>query len=154
MAGYLEGYGVEDERRARIMRRIVVGGAAVVVIALVLYFSLRTYPAKREVREFLEDLRKHDYQAAYRLWGCAQPCRDYPFDSFMEDWGPKSAFGDPSAARIEKARYCRTGVTIVTLATGQNKPVWLVYQRSDKTLGSAPWEGMCEPHIPAPVAGP
>ena len=48
------------------------------------------YREERQVKSFFGLLGAHDYKAAYALFGCtdAKPCRYYPFDKFMEDWGP------------------------------------------------------------------
>lgn len=152
MAGYLEQYGVADARRSRVIRWIVISAAVVGVAALLLYFTLRTLPATRQVDVFLDDLKRRDYQAAYRDWGCAQGCPDYVFASFMRDWGPQSDFADAADARIRKSRFCNTGV-IVTLAPPKGEDVALWYQRSNGTLGFAPWP-VCAQHIPAPTAAP
>ncbi len=150
MAGYLEHYGVADERRSKVIRWIVISAISVAVIAIVGYFVLRTYPAKKHVAAFLDDLKRHDYRAAYRDWGCGEGCPDYSFDSFMRDWGPQSGFANASDAQIKRTRYCNTGV-IVTLTAPKAGDVALWYQRSNGTLGFAPWP-VCAPHIPAPTS--
>lgn len=152
MSGFLDDYGVSDLRRERIVRRLVIAAAVLIVGAIAGYFILRTYPAKRQVKAFLDDLRNHDYQTAYRAWGCGQPCRDYPFKSFLEDWGPKSEFADVAKASVKKTRFCNSGV-IVTLdaPSGREVPLW--YERSDGTLGFAPWP-VCAERIPAPSPRP
>ncbi|HOK48168.1 MAG TPA: hypothetical protein PLK67_19625, partial [Bryobacteraceae bacterium] len=65
MAGFLEEYGVADARRARVFRAISISVLAIVFGTIIGYFVLRTWPAKRQVNTFLEDLRRGDYQAAY-----------------------------------------------------------------------------------------
>src|SRR5580704_5945977 len=73
MAGYLDTYGVADERRERIVKRIFAGiGIAILlaVISLVVYFSTRNRSQERVVSQFLEDLNHQQYMAAYKLWGC------------------------------------------------------------------------------------
>lgn len=150
MAGYLDEYGVSDARRERIVKRLVIAAAVLLIAVIAGYFVLRTYPATRQVNAFLSGLRNRDYQAAYRAWGCAQPCRDYSFNNFLEDWGPKSAFGDAARAGVKKARYCNSGV-IVTLGAPSGKELPLWYERSDGTLGFAPWP-VCAERIPAPGA--
>jgi hypothetical protein len=152
MAGYLEEYGVADERRSKVIRWIVISAVLAAITGVTLYFTLRTYPARRQVDSFLEDLKRHDYRAAYRDWGCARDCRDYPFKSFMEDWGPQSPFANAEAAKIKKTRFCETGV-IVTVTAPKGEDVALWYQRSDGTIGFAPWP-VCAPHIPAPAGAP
>jgi len=152
MAGYLEDYGVSDDRRSRVIRWIVISAAVGLLASVALYFTLRTYPAKRQVRTFLADLERHDYRAAYRVWGCAKDCPDYTFESFLQDWGPKSGFADASVATIRKSRYCNTGV-IVTLTPPKGEDVALWFERSSGTLGFAPWP-VCAPRIPVPTAAP
>jgi hypothetical protein len=150
MAGFLDEYGVKDVRRERVVKTLVITVVALVAAVIAGYFILRTYPAKRQVNAFLDDLRNHDYQAAYRVWGCAAPCRDYPYKSFLDDWGPKSEFADAAKASVKRTRYCNSGV-IVTLNSPAGKEVPLWYERSDNTLGFAPWP-VCAEHIPAPGA--
>ena len=149
MAGYLEQYGVGDERRARVIRWLVLSAIVAVVAALAFYFVFRTYPAKRQVKAFLSALSRRDYAAAYRLWGCAQPCPDYPLAKFLEDWGPRGEYGNAAAAGIKKVRYCNTGV-IVTLNLAKGDDVALWYQRSNGSLGFSPWD-VCAPRIPSPT---
>jgi hypothetical protein len=153
MAGYLEEYGVADERRSRIVRWLAISVAVLGIGALVLYFGFRTWPAKRQVRAFLGDLRRRDYQAAYRDWGCARSCPDYAYDKFMEDWGPSGKFPDPSAAAIQRSRYCQSGGVIVTVKSPKGGVVDLMYDRSEGALGFAPWP-VCDPRIPAPDSTP
>jgi hypothetical protein len=144
MSGFLEGYGVEDVRRARVLKWILVSVLLVIVIGTAAYFGLRAYPAKRRVNLFIQDLRKGDYQSAYQLWGCTadSPCREYTFEKFMEDWGPTSTHANPGRAEIETTRYCGPGV-IVAVRFGQ-EDVSLWYERRNGTLGFAPWP-VCAP---------
>jgi len=153
MAGYLEEYGVADARRTKIVWWLVISGVALCIGVVVLYLTYRTWPAKRQVQRFLDDLGRRDYQAAYRDWGCPRSCPDYPFDRFMEDWGPHGNFLDPAGAAVRKARYCN-GDVIVTVKPGKGKDAYLWYDRANGTLGFAPWEDLCDPHIPAPTAPP
>ncbi|HOL70487.1 MAG TPA: hypothetical protein PLA43_12660 [Bryobacteraceae bacterium] len=153
MAGFLEEYGVADARRARVFRAISISVLAIVFGTIIGYFVLRTWPAKRQVNTFLEDLRRGDYQAAYRDWGCAEGCDDYPYEKFLEDWGPKGEFADPSGASIKRTSYCKSGDVIVTITSPKGQEVPLFYQRSNGALGFAPWP-VCDPRIPAPVAAP
>lgn len=164
MPEYLEGYGVEDERRERRIKRAVIATVVLLVAGEALYLGFRNYSARKQVNLFLEYLRKQDYQSAYRLWGCTEnsPCRDYSFERFLEDWGPKSQHADAAAAAVKKmpARSCGPGVlytltsiaahtlgergcdcgsgVIFTLSFPKGEEV-LWYERKDGTLGFAPW---------------
>lgn len=151
MAGYLESYGAGEERREKIAKRLLLGALAALVLAAVLYFMFRNWREDRQVRLFLELAKKQDYQAAYRLWGCSPetPCRDYQFDKFLEDWGPKNPRGDIARARITKTRSCATGV-IYTLEYGPDEPLLLWVGRNDRILSFAPWPS-CNPRMQTPI---
>lgn len=154
MPGYLEGYGVGEARREKRLKYIVISVLAVVVVFGSLYLIFRNYRELKRAELFLELLRNKDYQTAYRLWGCtdpsAPPCHDYPFDKFMEDWGPMSAHGNPAAAKIKKVHGCADGVFVtVEFAPNQEDLLWV--ERKDRAMGFAPYSvPVCNPRLPAP----
>jgi len=153
MGGYLDQYGAGEERRERIIKWIALGAAAAAILALALYFTFRNHRETQQAKRFLELLRNQEYRSAYQLWGCTpeQPCRDYNFDRFMEDWGPKSGHGDPSAARIGATKTCSGGV-IYTIEFAQGEPALLWVERRDRILSFAPWP-VCNPRMAAPGPG-
>ncbi len=109
MAGYLDSYGVADERRERIVKRIFAGiGIAILlgVLSLVVYFSTRNRGQERVIGQFLEDLNHQQYMDAYKMWGCPENCKGYPPDKFLEDWGPASKYAKSTAFKIEHVDYC------------------------------------------------
>jgi len=110
MASYLDQYGVADQRRERLVKRIAIVTGSAVIVGLVLYFSLRTFGQERILNKFLTDLRGQQYQDAYKLWGCPENCKYYPPDQFLEDWGPSSKYANASAWKIEHVDYCDEGV--------------------------------------------
>src|ERR1700685_3640278 len=110
MAGYLDAYGVADQRRERLVKRIVIWGLSAIAVAAILYFGLRTHSQKRVVSQFFEDLEHQQYQEAYKLWGCPENCKYYAPEKFLEDWGPASPFAKTSALKIEHVDYCDDGV--------------------------------------------
>ncbi|HEY1207570.1 MAG: hypothetical protein ABSH46_05075 [Bryobacteraceae bacterium] len=154
MAGYLEDYGVADERRSRVVRRIVIS-VGVVAIGVVLYLALPLLsmlvpplaPGWWHVRTFLGDLRRHDYQAAYREWGCARPCQDYSLQDFMADWGPRGSYAGAAAGSIRKVRPCGEGTVVAIDWPGDNQTLW--YNSADSSLTFWPWGG-CPAHFTAP----
>ena len=150
MTGFLDSYGAGNERREKITKWLILGGLAALAIAVTVYFVFRNWGEDRQARLFLDLLKRQNYQSAYQLWGCtpATPCRDYRFERFMEDWGPKSPHGNVAAARIAKTRSCADGV-IYTLEYGKDDSLLLWVGRQDKVLGYAPWPS-CNPRMPAP----
>ena len=137
MGSYLENFGVEEEHRIHIIKRIIISACAVIAIALGAYFFLRNYPEKRIAHRFLDQINAHDYQAAYRDWGCTtdHPCRNYDYTRFMEDWGPSKKVSSPW--RVASVDGCRSFVTVNVQADGSELQS-LAVQRSDHSLSFAP----------------
>jgi hypothetical protein len=145
MAGYLEQYGAGEEqreRRAKIVKIVAITLVAVVLISGALFFNFHNYREERQVKQFLSRLDARDYKAAYALFGCtdAAPCRYYPFDKFMEDWGPNSGHSGFAAARITRSRSCGSGV-LLTVDYGQSRQEKLWVERRDMSIGFPPVQG-------------
>ena len=142
MAGYLDQYGAGDERREKIIKRVAISLAALVVIGGILTFTFYNYRQERQVKRFFALLAAQDYKSAYALWGCtdAHPCRDYNMAKFMQDWGPPSGRGDMGIFRIAKSRSCGSGV-ILTVDFGSNQEEKLWVERGDLTIGFSPFPG-------------
>ncbi len=142
MSGYLEAYGAAEAgkaRRIRLILRIVIAVVCAIIIAFILYAVFKNRTEQTRVNEFLSDLRAHQYQQAYALWGCtaATPCRDYSFDKFMEDWGPRSANANASASHISMTQSCGNGV-LVRVDYPNAQPDMLFVDRSSKIISFAP----------------
>ena len=145
MAAYLANYGAGEEQREKMIRRLIITAIVLLVVGGILYFFLKNFREEREARKFFELLEKHDYQTAYAMWGCteAKPCRDYSFQNFMDDWGPKSPHKNPGSYHIKKSRSCGSGVILtVDFDSGQEDKLWV--ERGDLTIGFSPWPG-CPP---------
>jgi hypothetical protein len=142
MAGYLDQYGAGEERRGKIIKTVVISVLLLVVVGGSLVFVFHNYREERQVKEFLSHLGAHDYKAAYALFGCtdAKPCRYYPFDKFMEDWGPNSGRRGFEGARITRSRSCGSGV-LLTVDYGKNQQEKLWVERQDMSIGFPPVQG-------------
>lgn len=137
MGSYLQTYGVADERRGRIIKRVLIAGGSILAVALLSYGLLHNYPEKRVADSFLEKINAKDYRDAYRQWGCTaeHPCPNYSFDRFMNDWGPGSKAQSPW--KVSSVEGCKSFVTINVQAQGSDLQS-LAVQRNDNSLGFAP----------------
>jgi hypothetical protein len=145
MAGYLEQYGAGEERRektVKIVKIVAIALVAAILIGGVLFFNFHNYREERQVKQFLSRLDSRDYKAAYALFGCTDsaPCRYYPFDKFMEDWGPNSGHSGFGDARITRSRSCGSGV-LLTVDYGQSRQEKLWVERRDMSIGFPPVQG-------------
>ena len=148
---YLDDYGIRDARRERRRKVIVLSTLALAITALaVWWFVLRDRAEKQQTKEFLNLLRSRDYKGAYALWGCTddKPCPSYPMDKFMEDWGPTSPQANADAARIVVTKSCENGI-IQFVEYPDKHQVQLWVERSDRTIGFAPWP-ICNPRMKVP----
>src|SRR6476620_9286482 len=122
MAGYLDQYGAGDERRIKIIKTLVVlGGVA--------FFVFHNFQQERQVTRFLERLQAKDYQGAYEFWVAGETDRKgYPFESFLQDWGPGSGHGV---------------ILTVDFANGKQEKLWV--QRENLVVGFSPLPGCPAP---------
>jgi hypothetical protein len=137
MASYLDQYGAGEEQRETLIKRLVIGTLLVVVTAILGYYLFKNYAQVREVKQFLALVRNKDYQGAYRAWGCTPqtPCKGYPFEKFMEDWGPPATSGNP---RIIDSESCNAGVIITVELNAQRKEtVWA--EKNSPALSFSPF---------------
>jgi hypothetical protein len=142
MPGYLDQYGVGEEERNRLIIRSIVAVVVVVVVTALGWYLLKNHHQESVVKTFLGDVRRGDYQVAYRDWGCtsAKPCSDYTFDKFTEDWGKaaKDSAPDPAILGLTDSESCSTGVllTVAVNATRQEK-LWV--DKSNDAISFAPY---------------
>jgi len=144
MSGYLEAYGAAEEQRAKRILWIKNGSialAAVLAAGLILYAVFKNRSEERQANAFVAFLRAHDYQSAYRLWGCtdSHPCGDYPYTKFMDDWGPQSPHADQASAHIGLSQSCGSGVVVRIDYKGSEEPVPLWVERDSKIVSFAPY---------------
>ena len=141
MTGYLDNYGAGDEKRERIIHRVILWTAVTLALAGVLYFVFHFVVPNRgeqaQARKFFQLLAAHDYKQAYAMWGCtdAKPCHDYTFAMFMQDWGPAAA--PVTTFDVLDGETCGTGVIIdVDAGKAGDKKLWV--DRKTQELGSLP----------------
>ena len=137
MGSYLQQYGAGDERRSRIIKVAVLSCLAIVILAISAYLFFHNYGEKEVVKDFLSQLNSHEYEQAYRDWGCTgeHPCPNYNYQRFLEDWGPKQKISSPW--KIASVDGCKTFVTINVQAEGSELQS-LSVQRDNRSLSFAP----------------
>jgi len=145
MPGYLEGYGAGEEKREKLIHRVLLLLVLLVAAGTTLYFVFRNYLETRQAEQFFDLLRQKDYSAAYALWGCtpSSPCSSYTMPRFMDDWGPTSPHADLSHLKITHVRGCTSGV-IIEVSFGAGETVLLWVDRKTHDLGYAPFP-VCNP---------
>jgi hypothetical protein len=144
MSSYLEAYGDAEEHRARRLRLVKNSSIALVVAlvaGLILYTLVKNRGEEKQANAFVALLTSHDYQSAYRMWGCtdAHPCPSYPYSKFMDDWGPQSPHADQASAHIGLSQSCGSGVVVRIDYRGSEEAVPLWVERDTKTVSFAPW---------------
>jgi hypothetical protein len=147
MGGILDpSYGVADEHRSRVVKRVVLWGLAGIVIAGALFLWFRNWRQEQMVKQFFTLLEQKKYQDAYAMWCNAEhPCKYYSPEAFIEDWGPSSPFSNVAAIQIRHEDNCSGGV-VFDLENPQAKPVGL-FVNQDNILGFAAGPRCPGPHL-------
>jgi hypothetical protein len=143
MSDYLTGYGVQDRQREKRRRLIALSVIGLALAGLAIWYFARTYREEQIVKHFFRSLEARDYASSYALWGCSQqtPCRDYKYEQFIEDWGPKSAFANPGDITITLAEPCGNSVW-VSIKTPRSQETGLTVDGETRFIGFAP-EARC-----------
>lgn len=148
MPGILDSnYGVSDARRERRNKLIVFWSLGILIVAVILFFTFRTYRQERVVKQFLSLLKEKNYQDAYKLWGCTQetPCKYYPPEKFNEDWGPSGQYKDAANTKVTAEDVCGSGV-VFAMSIPNLEPFGLWVESSTDNLSYAPWVRCPGPH--------
>jgi len=137
---------------SKIPRYLGIGAAALLVLAVLLFISLRFHTEKATVNRFFSQVIAGDFQSAYRTW---KPSSSYSFADFMSDWGPKGEYGPVKSFELRSARRpAEASGVIVTVAVSAfpsfpeandpnsrtNKEVRLWIEISDQSMSYAPAE--------------
>jgi hypothetical protein len=141
MAGLLEGdYGAGEERRARVIKIVVVSVLALTAIAGTVCFFFHNYRQEQQVEQFMKLLKARDYQGAYNLWTGSDSARArYPMSDFMQDWGPPV---DVSGYAILDAESCDNSVIVdVDAGHAGDRKVWV--ERASLSMSFPPNEAGC-----------
>jgi hypothetical protein len=152
MPGYLDQYGAGEERRNSIIKRTVVAVLTTVVVVGLGWYLLKNHHQEGVVKNFLQEIRRGDYQGAYRDWGCTpeKPCSGYAYNSFMSDWGSASALKqantpendqgqpDPGVLSLTDSESCNNGV-LLTVDVNAKRTDKLWVDKTSDAISFAPY---------------
>ena len=137
---YFDEYGQEDARRERFFKVLVALLLISLALWLIYYVFFRNWREEFQARRFLTAVQSGDYQDAYSYWGCSveDPCRLYPYDEFLEDWGPDSPLGKVEDFDLGRSYEQMSGVIITLEINGQAHPnLWV--EKESRTVGFSPY---------------
>jgi hypothetical protein len=140
MPGYLDQYGAGEEQRNRTVLRSIIAVVLIVVSTALGWYLLKNHHQEGVVKTFVEDVRKGDYEAAYRDWGCTteKPCAGYSLDKFKRDWGPGNSAPDPAVLGLSDAESCNKGV-LLTLDVNRTRQEKLWVNKDEDLISFAPY---------------
>lgn len=125
---FLDSYADRGLLAERIAKGIVVAVAAASLLGSVYYFFFRNWREEWQAREFFELLQAEAYERAYSMWGCSveEPCRYYPYEEFLEDWGPLAPYGTLRTYELGRS-YTQPGGVILrySINGAEGDPLWI-----------------------------
>ena len=136
---YLGAYGGQRVLFERIVRAALIALAAGALLGGLYYMFFRNWREERQARAFFELLQERRYEDAYSMWGCSveEPCRYYPYEEFLEDWGPEAPFGTLSRYSLGRSYTQPGGVILRYTINGANgDPLWI--ELDPPTINFAP----------------
>ena len=125
---YLGAYASKGLLAERIVKAVLVGVLAVAVLGLTYYVFFRNWREERQAKRFFETLKAERYAEAYSMWGCSveKPCRYYPYDEFLEDWGPDAPYGKLVDYSLGRSYTQSNGVILRYSINGrEGDPLWV-----------------------------
>ena len=128
MTSYLEEYERNSWRFGKLAKAVGYALLAAVVGYCLYWLFFRNWREENRVEEFLELVQGQQYELAYETWGCSQgePCKFYPFDEFLEDWGPESPLGAISSYELGRSYTQEGGVIQEVTINGRKQPnLWV-----------------------------
>lgn len=123
-----------NPRTEKLKKRLLIGIPLALVLLGYLYYEFKNYPEERAVSQFLEAVKRQDFQRAYQLW---KPSKYYSFERFNQDWGPQGDEGPITEYDITNSHERGSGVLVEVRLNG-TKEISLWVETSDKSLSFPP----------------
>ena len=148
--GYLDDYySVSGSRREDLLKAVTLTLLIAVIAGGILYFFFKNYFEERRVSSFLMALQEGDHAEAYQFWGCSveEPCRNYNYENFLQDWGSSSQFGQVERFRLGRSAEVGTGVIVEVYINGTLHPeLWV--EKGSKVVWFSPYKFRKSPFSP------
>ena len=125
---YLGGYASRGVLAERIVKIVLVTVAVAALLTPVYFVFFRNWREELQAKRFLELLMEDRFKEAYSMWGCSveEPCRYYPYDEFLEDWGPDAPYGELSEYALGRSYTQSNGVILrYTINGADAPPLWI-----------------------------
>lgn len=126
--GYLDQYA----QGSQVFDKLVKAVACLLLAAIIGYcfywLFFRNWREERQVERFLTALQEQQFEEGYEYWGCsvAEPCRDYLFNEFLDDWGPQSPLGPVKNFHLGRSYTQPNGAIIELSVNGvQQSNLWV-----------------------------
>ncbi len=136
---FLTGYARQGVLAERIVKGALLALAVSVLLGGVYYVFFRNWREELQAKRFFQTLQAERFADAYVMWGCSveEPCRYYPFEEFLEDWGPEAPFGTLNEYEIGRSYTQPNGVIVRYSINGTElAPLWV--ERDPPTINFAP----------------
>lgn len=125
---YLGGYASKGLVAERLTKLTLAALALAAILGPVYYVFFRNWREEFQTRRFLGLLEEREFEQAYSMWGCSvdEPCRYYPFEEFLEDWGPEAPFGTVRDYSVGRSYTQANGVIVRYRINGrEGDPLWV-----------------------------
>jgi hypothetical protein len=163
LTDYMSEYGAEDERRSDRRRKIALVALAVVGSLFIWWMFFRNFREERLLNEFLDSLKTKNFRKGYAMWGCTgnTPCENYPYEKFLEDWGPEGRYRDAGAGAIARSGHTGSAArrfllsfkppddcdtSIIRVLRTPSIDLTLIVNRADGVISFSPWP-VCDPRV-------
>jgi hypothetical protein len=137
---YLDQYSTGPSVFDRIVKGVAYSLLAAVLGYCFYWLFFRNWTEERQVRNFLTTVQEQRFEDAYEFWDCSvsEPCRDYLFEEFLEDWGPESPLGAIRSYELGRSYTQPNGAIIEVIINGEKQPNFWV-EESTKVISYFPY---------------
>ena len=126
--GYLDQYAQGSQVFDKLVKAVVIALLAAIIGYCCYWLFFRNWREERQVEQFLTAIQGQHFEEGYEYWGCsvAEPCRDYLFNEFLDDWGPESPIGAVKTFQVGRS-YSQPNGAIVELSVNgvQQSNLWV-----------------------------